>query len=675
MAKARPGVVPLTADTEHQATMPGSWSTFNDQNTVEEQPTALDCRIEDDPRILVDGWLRQGINISLASLKQVKDVKETYLDQEHPIDNDEFKTSEKGVETSSPPEDLEYVVVYNPEAPILEIESSPSPYSWWKRGKHKPPKNKPPPMSQVIPYPQCQIYSRSGNYTVTANGVALDAISLTSYDYVHFAVPPGEGVLVDIVITLKSGKTVAKYRVSPKKLNLPVTASGSELQFTMKSHDYVIAQLNDHRELLVLCDPAETDVPPPSGSGVYNVLDPAWGADYTGVYYSTSAFQNALNVASASVESDPEYEASRPPKQAIIYVPAGLYMLENVVLPSNTALYLEPGAVLRFSGIARDYYAHWHKDSQNRDITWWISTAFESSNIRIYGRGTIDGNGWTSTNSVSPKIGNNIIVPIACRGFTLEGVIVRESSSWSITPVRCSDVTVTRVKMLNRLDMGENDCIDPMECQRVTVTKCIGISLDDPFSTKTWANETDIALSWPGQPQVQTDIAFEDCLSWTRCFGFKVGQGVMQPQRNISFRGCVVYDAAVGLGVNHRYGTAAAEDILFEGCEVERVSLTLVGRRTWFAAFTEMGNEALGVGPVRRVRVEGCRVWDRGGTRPEIVGWDGEDTWITDVTFKNVEMMDLVGVDRPDGVAKTLEELGFEEAGVKFADGLEVLFD
>ena len=521
--------------------------------------------------------------------------------------------------------------------------------------------------SKVIPYPQNAIYPRSGSYTVTVNGISVDCVSLTSYDYVHFSLSPvdGRGVMAKVVITLKDGNELTKYRLSPNKLNLQRTTKNNTLAFTLKSHSYVIAQLNKHREILILCDPAETNAPPPRGSGVFNVADPVYGgADNTGKQYATSAFQRALNSASAAASAS---------KQAIVYIPSGLFLLENIILPSNTALYLAPGAVLRFSGVHAHYVPHWHKTSQQRDITWWISTAFNSSNIRIYGRGTIDGNGWTSTKTSNPRIGNNILVPIACNGFQAEGITVRDSGSWSVTPIRCTNLSFDRVKMLNRLDMGENDCIDPMECTNVTVTNCIGVSLDDPFSTKTWAEDTDIAHSWPGKPQPQSNILFANCMSWTRCFGYKVGQGVCQQQSNITFRDCVVYDAAVGLGINHRYGRAAAQDILFQRCDVERVSLTLVGRRTWFANFTEMGSAEYGVGPVRRVLIDGVTVWDRGTTRVEMRGMQGAGT-IDGVVFKDVRMKDLQSGDRPDGKARTYEELGLQMDQVKNTNGLQVIF-
>src|SRR5690606_1657649 len=124
--------------------------------------------------------------------------------------------------------------------------------------------------------------------------------------------------------------------------------------------------------------------------------------------------------------------------------------------------------------------------------------------------------------------------------------------------------------MFNRLNMGENDGIDVVESQDVVVRNSIGISLDDPYSFKTWSATTDIALNWEGEPEPNENILVERAISWTHCFGYKVGQGILQPQRNITVRDAVVYDSAVALGIHHKYGDAPATNIRFEDIEIER---------------------------------------------------------------------------------------------------------
>jgi hypothetical protein len=86
----------------------------------------------------------------------------------------------------------------------------------------------------------------------------------------------------------------------------------------------------------------------------------------------------------------------------------------------------------------------------------------------------------------------------------------------------------------------------------VVVKNSIGIALDDSFSTKTWPLKTGITVNYPGTPQPLFNVTFSNNIAWSHCYGFKVGQGVWEEQRQVRFEGGTVYDAAVGLGIHHK---------------------------------------------------------------------------------------------------------------------------
>jgi hypothetical protein len=112
----------------------------------------------------------------------------------------------------------------------------------------------------------------------------------------------------------------------------------------------------------------------------------------------------------------------------------------RAVLRSNLAFYLAPGAVLRYTGDAAHYVVDGYKTSQARNLTWFISTRYSSTNISIYGRGIIDGNGQAAL--APSNLGVNLLMPVYTSGFTVGGVTLRESSSWAIIPLRSSDLTI-----------------------------------------------------------------------------------------------------------------------------------------------------------------------------------------------------------------------------------------
>jgi hypothetical protein len=374
---------------------------------------------------------------------------------------------------------------------------------------------------------------------------------------------------------------------------------------------------------VIAIDPLETGRPASSGAGVFNVTAAPYGAQ-PGAAYSTSAFQTALNDAAAW--------GSANGGQGTVYVPAGVYTLGTLYLRSNLRLYLAPGAVLKYTGERAHYDVHWRKNSQQRDVTWFLSTRYSTTNISITGRGVIDGDGMASV--ARGNLGVNLLVPIYTDDFTVDGITFRESSSWAIMPTRSTDVSFTNLKMFNRFDMGENDGIDVMESTNVNVTNAIGIGLDDPFSTKTWANHIDLFANIPGSPRPLADVTFDDLVSWTYCYGLKVGQGVFQQQTNVTFRNATIYDAAVGVGVHHKYGTAGAVSIQFEDIDIERLRHSNDGNRTWMALWT--GSTAEGIGPVADVDLTRIHVRDAGTTPARITGVPGAP--ITDVRFEAIRM-------------------------------------
>ncbi|WP_405064441.1 glycosyl hydrolase family 28 protein [Kribbella sp. NBC_01505] len=469
-------------------------------------------------------------------------------------------------------------------------------------------------------YPVQSIYPASPDYRLTVNGQNVPVSDYPGYDIAQFAMGAGEAT---ITVTKVNNTAIGSYFISPAKLNLSGSVSGAAMTFTVTRDEYLIVKLDGRPNLVIAIDPLETNRPADSGTGIFNVRNAPYNAQ-PGSGYSTAAFQTALNDASAWGGANG--------RQGVVYVPAGVWTLGTIYLRSNLALYLAPGAVLRYTGERSQYDVHWRKNSQSRDITWFLSTRYSSTNISIYGRGVIDGNGQASL--APSNLGVNLLTPVYTTHFRVDGITFRESSSWAVMPIRSEDVGFTNVKIFNRFDMGENDGIDVMESRQVRVTNAIGIGLDDPFSTKTWAETTDITKNIPGASRPLDDVVFDDLVSWTYCYGLKVGQGVLQNQSNVTFRNAVVHDAAVGIGVHHKYGTGTASSITFDTIDIERLSFSNDNNRTWLALWTGTGPE--GTGPISGVRIANVRVRDAGTTAARINGLPGAQ--ITGVQLHRVLM-------------------------------------
>jgi hypothetical protein len=490
----------------------------------------------------------------------------------------------------------------------------------------------------ISSYPKPAIYTSSDVYALTANGVDIPVVKYTDeYDYAHLSMSRGAAQLE---ITTLRQTAVTSYWISPKKLGIQGNASANKLTFSIANDEYLIVIINKQKKLVIAADPEETDKPLSSGPGIYNVTHEPYGADATGANLATTAIQRAIDDASSS-------------NGGVVYVPAGVYLVGNLQLKSNVKLYLEGGAVLRCTGNPADYTTHFHKDSQKKDGTWWIHTADGATNMKIYGRGTLDGNGYYMRNT--NKYVNNILLPLNCSHLVVDGIIFRDSGLWSFVIVRSNDVAIKNFKQFNYLSMLENDSIDVVESQNVTVTNAIAVSGDDPFSTKTWdVATTDIAENWYGTPEPLKNVTFDDCIAWTECQALKLGMGTKQPQTGVTFKNSVVYDSAKAIALQHSYGTAEVSDITFDNIDIEAVRIPRWGGPYWFLGIVENGS-GLGTGPVTNVVLRNIRLREMGSNASVLRGY-GSESAFKSVSFDNIILPD-------NRVATSLDDLNLHVNG------------
>ena len=228
-----------------------------------------------------------------------------------------------------------------------------------------------------VSYPRPSIYTKSAHFSLKVNGTYMYTVNYAGYDYVQLSMDEGYSTEFRIAVTDQS--SITSYSITPFQLPIVAEVDGNELVFSLLDAHYLIVKINDEKEFIIMIDPTETDVPDETASDVYNVLD--YGADDTGASITTG-IQTALD---AAVEHP----------GSIVFVPPGLYLIGNLLLRNQTSLYLAGGSVLRFTGNGSDYTTLYTKSDLGPG-TWWIQTEIGSTNIKLYGRGTIDGNGYNT---------------------------------------------------------------------------------------------------------------------------------------------------------------------------------------------------------------------------------------------------------------------------------------
>ena len=501
---------------------------------------------------------------------------------------------------------------------------------------------------KVEVYPDYTVDTLSSLYTVKVDGVNLPVITYgqDEYDYGAFSMKSGP---VEVEVTF--AENISSYEISPKSLGLTGEVNGNKLTFILEKDEYLIIKINgNNRRLILTADPAETDVPPSRGEGVFNITDAAYDADPTGRYIATIAIQRAIDDAAAyGTEENP----------GIVYVPAGVYQTGSLMLRSNVYLYLEGGATLWGATRPQEWMPKGRKNSIGKGVSYLVYTDNQTSNTKVYGRGTVDGNAKTFKQMSDWRIAVECLAPVNTSHFTTDGITYRGSGIWCVVPAFSNNLQFLNFKIYNNIGYGEDDGIDVNGCQDVVVRNSISVNWDDPYSTKTeHAGGFEINAGWgpeEGKVLENENILFDDCIAWTGCYGFKVGQGIGYDQHDITVQNSTVYDCAVGFGIHHKRFKGTIYNVTFDNITVENITRSNEDHQMWFQCFLQDDNQTAVDGDmIYDVAVQNINVLARSSTSPKLVS-RRDGSHITGVTFENIRMY---GSTAP---ASSMGQLGFTQ--------------
>ena len=220
------------------------------------------------------------------------------------------------------------------------------------------------------------------------------------------------------------------------------------------------------------------------------------------------------------------------------YFGPGLHYPGTITLKSNDTLYIDKDAYV-FGSICSS----------------------GGENITICGGGILD-------NSCERRIFENCYEPLTkgclrlydCKNVSISGIILLDSSNWSLALFGCENVTVDGVKILGQWRYN-TDGIDIVNSRNVSVKNCFIRSFDDSLTIK---------AIYDYQEPIE-NITVENCILWCD-WGHALQVGIetwAKAYRNISFKNCdVIHVASVALAVNN--GNAAnISKVNFEDIRVE----------------------------------------------------------------------------------------------------------
>jgi hypothetical protein len=218
----------------------------------------------------------------------------------------------------------------------------------------------------------------------------------------------------------------------------------------------------------------------------------------------------------------------------VIYFGPGIHEVrETIKVDSGKTLYLAGGAVLR--GIGRD----------------GPIVEMMGSNVTLRGRGIIDG-------GLTPTHTRNILY-IHANDVLVEGVMLRDSSTWNVPIRRSSRVELTNVKVFGC--RANSDGFDICNSTDVTVHDCFLRTLDDLIVVK----------SDKGQGVVK-HVVVKNCVLWNEvAHALSIGAELRDNVDDVLFEDCdVIHDIGREWTLRiYHCDSATISNVRFENIRVE----------------------------------------------------------------------------------------------------------
>lgn len=193
-------------------------------------------------------------------------------------------------------------------------------------------------------------------------------------------------------------------------------------------------------------------------------------------------------------------ETDRPSKNDpnVVYFGAGVHVVDKIELKDNQTLYIAGGAVVK-----------------------GVVSAIEGKNITVRGRGILSG-------ELRERFSSRFVLFKACENVKMEGVILKDTMTWTLVFEWCDKVEVDNVKICCSR-MINDDGIDICNSSNVVVRNSFVRAQDDIIAIKgMWGKKA------------CENILVEDSILWTdRANTFRYGfECEAAAMRNITVRNC-----------------------------------------------------------------------------------------------------------------------------------------
>lgn len=259
----------------------------------------------------------------------------------------------------------------------------------------------------------------------------------------------------------------------------------------------------------------------------------------------------------------PETDVPGPNDPNVIYYGPGIHEVGSLVVPSGKTVYVAGGAIVR--GVIKPeekFTISSYSGLKNYSPTFTL----EGRNIKFRGRGIVDGTGCTTH--------ARHMLMVRGQDIQIEGVILRDSSTWTIPIRQCDRVSVKNVKLLGY--RANSDGIDICNSRDVTVDGCFIRTLDDLIVVK----------SDKGQGEVRNIIA-RNCVLWNEvAHAVSVGAELRENISDVLFADCdVIHDLGREWTMRvYHCDSSRVSNVRFENIRIEetrRMISLWIGKAVW----------------------------------------------------------------------------------------------
>jgi hypothetical protein len=355
-----------------------------------------------------------------------------------------------------------------------------------------------------------------------------------------------------VKITVSVDETIKTAKILPSSFGIEPKVNGKTLRFTVEKPQHVTVEINgEHiRSLHMFINPEEKDIPDPD---------------------------------------DPN----------VIYFGPGIHEItESIVVEDGKTIYVAGGAIVRcFNSPQPENPTDREANRVHRRQSFILS----GKNVTFRGRGIID-------QENVHRMQSRQMVSVTGEDVKMEGIILRNSSVWTVSLRGADRVFIDNIKLLGY--RANSDGIDICDSWDVLVENCFIRTLDDLIVVKTYNRENGSGR-----------IIARKCVLWNE----------------------VAHALSIGAEIQQ-----LVDDVLFTDCDI-------IGDhcREWSLRVYQCDK-----GVVRNIRFENIRI-------EEAVKfaslWINEATWSTDPErghIENVVFKDII-VNNPKQLVKEIEFLGF----------------